>query len=168
MTKRFLITGAMLAALTLMLSFAVIAQVPDSTAPAASSPQSPSQNQPATSPQDQDGTRNPSATPGQSTTQSAPAQAAEDNPLGLTEDQKAQLRPIVVEENQQMEAVRNDTSLSDQQKMAKINQIRETASPRIKSILTAQQLQKLAEMQRARQQQENQSAPQSNPQQPPR
>ncbi len=53
-----------------------------------------------------------------------------------------------------MDAVRNDTSLTQEQKMAKANQIREVASPKIKAILTPEQLQKLAEMQqKARQQQ---------------
>ncbi len=82
----------------------------------------------------------------------------DDNPLGLTDDQKARLRPIVVDENQQMEAVRNDAALPQDQKVAKLNQIRDAASPKIKAILTVEQLQKLGDMQRARQQQQNQSA----------
>ena len=116
------------------------------------------------------------ATPSQSTpTQSTPGQAgpaseatpvtpqsqaqpAEENPLNLTDEQKAKLRPILQEENQQMEAVRNDSSMNQEQKVAKANEIRQTASPKIKAILTPEQLQKLADLQKAKQQQ-NQSAP---------
>jgi hypothetical protein len=118
--------------------------------------------------------QNPSSAPSQNQApgqgnaqgQGTPAQSSEDNPLGLTEDQKAQLRPIVMKENQDMEAVRNDTSLTQEQKITKANQIRDAASPKIKAILTPEQLQKLSEMQRARQQQ-NQSAPPSDSQKPP-
>jgi Spy/CpxP family protein refolding chaperone len=68
-----------------------------------------------------------------------------------------------------MEAVRNDSSLSTEQKVAKANQIRETASPKIRAVLTPEQLQKLAELQKARQQQggsSQQSAPSSGTQKP--
>lgn len=101
---------------------------------------------------------------------SAQAQANEDNPLNLTDDQKAKLRPIIADENQQMEALRNDNSLSQQQKIDKANQVRAQASPKIKAILTPEQLQKLAQLQQERvrqQQQENQpAAPPSNSQPP--
>jgi protein CpxP len=88
----------------------------------------------------------------------------EDNPLNLTDEQKTKLRPIVADENQQLDAVRNDSSMSAEQKVQKANQIREEATPKIKAILTQEQLQKLAEMQqRARQQQ---GAPQNDSQKP--
>ncbi|HEX3103344.1 MAG TPA: hypothetical protein VHQ22_02770 [Terriglobales bacterium] len=103
---------------------------------------------------------------------SAQAQANEDNPLNLTDEQKAKLRPIIADENQQMEAVRNDNSMSQAQKIDKANQIRAQASPKIKAILTPEQLQKLAEMQqdRARQQQQESqpAAAPSNSQPPPK
>jgi hypothetical protein len=89
----------------------------------------------------------------------AQVQTAEENPLNLTDEQKAKLRPIVTEENQQMEALRNDTAMSQEQKIAKANQIRDEASPKIKAILTPEQLQKLADMQQKARQ--NQSAPAS-------
>ena len=65
-----------------------------------------------------------------------------------------------------MEAVRNDSTLSTDQKIEKANQIREEASPKIKAILTPEQLQKLADLQqKARQQREqNQAQPPSSPQ----
>jgi periplasmic protein CpxP/Spy len=105
---------------------------------------------------------NGSSNAGQSSSQSN-----EDNPLNLSDDQKAKLRPIIMEENQQMEALRNDSSMTQEQKIAKANQIRADASPKIKAILTPEQLQKLAELQQERakeQQQQSQPAPPSNSQ----
>ena len=166
MQNHFSFTATILLALALVAAATTFAvsQTPDNT-PSASEPQNPSTSAPppaATTPQSSaPGTNSPSG--------QAPAAGGaqtqgtdEENPLGLTEDQKSQLRPIVTEETQQLEAVRNDTSLSADQKIAKINQIRETASPKIKAILTPAQLQKLAEMQRSRQQQmqQQQTAPQ--------
>jgi Spy/CpxP family protein refolding chaperone len=90
----------------------------------------------------------------------AQAQSESDNPLNLTDEQKAKLRPIVTAENQQMEALRNDTSLSQEQKVAKANQIREEASPKIKAILTPEQLQKLADLQQKARQNQGAPAPQ--------
>jgi periplasmic protein CpxP/Spy len=96
------------------------------------------------------------------------AQANEDNPLNLTDEQKTKLRPIIMEENQQMEALRNDTTMTQEQKIAKANQIRADASPKIKAILTPEQLQKLAELQqeRAREQQQQSQPAQPNNSQP--
>jgi Spy/CpxP family protein refolding chaperone len=56
-----------------------------------------------------------------------------------------------------MEALRNDTSMTQEQKIAKANEVRQNASPKIKAILTPEQLQKLADLQqKARQQQQQQ------------
>jgi protein CpxP len=184
MRNRYWVTGLMSLAVAGVFTLATwaVAETPNSTAPAASSqqsptptqysPSSPSQGSPSTMPQNPSSAPSQNQAPGQGNaprqvapSQSAPAQSSEDNPLGLTEDQKAQLRPIVMQENQEMEAVRNDTSLTQEQKIAKANQIRDTASPKIKAILTPEQLQKLSEMQKARQQQ-NQSAPPSDSQKP--
>jgi Spy/CpxP family protein refolding chaperone len=120
------------------------ATTPGSAAPATPSPAAPGQT-----------STTPGTTPG--TAQPA-AQTDAENPLNLTEEQKTKLRPILMDERQQMEAVRNDTSLSPEQKMAKVQQIRETASPKIKAVLTPEQLKKLADMQQAGPQQ-NQNAP---------
>jgi hypothetical protein len=118
-------------------------------------PQQPSQSAPSQAPSGQSGSASQSQT-----------QRDDDNPLNLTEEQKTKLRPIIADENQQMEAVRNDTSMTTEQKVAKANQIREQASPKIKAILTQEQLQKLAELQqKARQQQSAPQTQQSAPQQ---
>lgn len=114
----------------------------DTSTPGAASPSAPSQAAPGQS----------STTPGTTpSTAQPPAQAEAENPLNLTEEQKAKLRPILMDERQQMEAVRSDTSLSSEQKMAKVQQIRETASPKIKAVLTPEQLKRLADMQKAQQ-----------------
>src|SRR5215467_2065610 len=98
-----------------------------------------------------------STTPGTTpSTAQPPAQAEDENPLNLTEEQKTKLRPILMDERQQMETVRNDSSLSNEQKIAKVQQIRETASPKIKAVLTPEQIKKLGDMQKA---QQPQSAP---------
>jgi periplasmic protein CpxP/Spy len=96
------------------------------------------------------------------------SQQDSDNPLNLTDDQKAKLRPIIADETQQMDAARNDASLTPDQKAEKINQIRQTASPKIRAVLTPEQLQKLAEMQqRAKQQQQQQNSTPRDSQKPP-
>jgi len=149
-------------ALALAISLPAAAQ---SSANNASSQSAPAQNTPSQPPSMQQNA------PSTASPNSAQAQANEDNPLNLTDDQKAKLRPIIADENQQMEALRNDNSMSQAQKIDKANQIRAQASPKIKAILTPEQLQKLAQLQqdRARQQQQEsqQAAPPSNSQTPP-
>ena len=86
--------------------------------------------------------------------------------LQLTPEQKAKLQPILQEEMSQIMAARNDTSLTTEQKRAKIEQIRQTEFPKIEAILTPEQRQKLADMQqKARQQQGmgQSGAPESRP-----
>jgi Spy/CpxP family protein refolding chaperone len=147
-------------ALGLAISLPAVAQSPASNP---SSPSAPAQAAPAAPPSAQPGA------PATANQNSAQAQANQDNPLNLTDEQKAKLRPIIADENQQMEALRNDNSLTQEQKIDKANQIRAQASPKIKAILTSEQLQKLAEMQqqRVRQQQQENQQPAPNNSQPP-
>jgi Spy/CpxP family protein refolding chaperone len=96
---------------------------------------------------------------GSSQTQSAPAQGEaapttttqQRDPvaeaLNLTDDQQAKLQPIIREEMTQINAARNDSSLTQEQKQQKIDQIRQTEFPKIQAILTPEQQKKLAEMQ---------------------
>ncbi|HKW19266.1 MAG TPA: hypothetical protein VJO35_17290 [Terriglobales bacterium] len=147
----------LLFAAVVAISLTAMAQTPATSQPSQSQ-SAPAQATPANPPSNQP---NASTNSGQST------QANADNPLNLTEDQKAKLRPIIMDENQQMEALRNDTSMTQEQKIAKANQIRADASPKIKAILTPEQLQKLAELQQERvkeQQQQNQPASPSSSQ----
>ena len=148
-------------ALALAISLPAAAQ---STASNPSSQSAPAQNTPSQPPSMQQNA------PSTASPNNAQSQANEDNPLNLTDEQKAKLRPIIADENQQMESLRNDNSMSQAQKIDKANQIRAQASPKIKAILTPEQLQKLAELQqeRARQQQQEsqQAAPPSSSQPP--
>jgi Spy/CpxP family protein refolding chaperone len=151
----------------LSLALALAISIPAAAQSSASNPSSqsaPAQTTPAPPPSMQ---QSAPPTANQSTAQQ---QANEDNPLNLTDDQKAKLRPIIADENQQMEALRNDNSMSQAQKIDKANQIRAQASPKIKAVLTPEQLQKLAQMQQDRarqQQQESQPATSPSNSQPP-
>jgi len=173
--RNFYITGSVLFALVLAIGVATAQTSTPSSEPQAAPSSPPSQASPSSEPQQPA----PSNTPSQASPQAQPSHSGDasagrsqtqndpDNPLNLTDEQKEKLRPIVADENQQLEALRSDTSMTQEQKMQKANQIRETASPKIKAILTPEQLQKLAELQdRAKQQ--RQSAPSSDSQSPQR
>ena len=163
-------------AFLLLVAMALASNAQTSGTGGASPQAAPSQSMPSQSTPDQQPSAAPSQAPqqqsppqasppqsGRSGSASPSGQASDDNPLNLTEEQKTKLRPIIADENQQMEAVRNDSSLTMEQKVAKANQIREAASPKIKAVLTPEQLQKLAELQKARQQQEGGSSQPSAP-----
>jgi len=62
-----------------------------------------------------------------------------DQQLNLTEDQMAKLRPILMEEGQQMKGVRQENSLSSDQKQNKLKEIHKTFEPRINAVLTPKQ-----------------------------
>src|SRR6266702_1851912 len=68
--------------------------------------------------------------------------------LNLTEDQKAKLKPILQDQAQQMKAMRDDTSLTPEQKSAKKKIIHETTHDQINSVLTPEQQEKFKEMKR--------------------
>ena len=89
-----------------------------------------------------------------------------DQELQLTDDQKQKISGVVDEENRQIESVRSDNSLTMDQKQQKVLGIRQAGSPKIKAILTPEQLQKLAAIQqRMRQQQGGGEAPSQAPSQ---
>lgn len=140
--------------MALAMSLPAVAQSSTTNTPEHTPPEAPAQATPSQAAPGQPGATSEAAP----THPQAQAQAGEDNPLNLTDEQKTRLRPILAEENQQLETLRNDTSMTQEQKMSKANDIRQTASPKIKAILTPEQLQKLADLQKTKQQQ-NQSAP---------
>jgi periplasmic protein CpxP/Spy len=148
-------------ALALAISLPAVAQSSATNPSAQSAPAQAAPAPPSSTQQSSPSTASPN---------SAQSQANEDNPLNLTDEQKAKLRPIIADENQQMEALRNDNSMNQAQKIDKANQIRAQASPKIKAILTPEQLQKLAQLQQDRarqQQQESQPAASPSNSQPP-
>jgi periplasmic protein CpxP/Spy len=66
--------------------------------------------------------------------------------LNLTDDQKAKLKPILEDQMQQMKAVRDDTSLSQDQKRAKVKSIHESFHEQINAVLTPEQQAKFKQM----------------------
>lgn len=63
----------------------------------------------------------------------------------LSSDQQTQIKPILVNRQQQMQALRQDSSLSREDKMAKMKGIHDDASTKIEAILNDSQKQKFAE-----------------------
>ncbi len=67
--------------------------------------------------------------------------------LNLSSDQQTKIRPILDNESQQMQALRSDTSMSREDRMAKMKSIREATNSQITPILTSEQQQKWSQMQ---------------------
>jgi Spy/CpxP family protein refolding chaperone len=66
--------------------------------------------------------------------------------LNLTDDQKAQIKPILQREFLQLKSVKNDTTMSPEQQKANAQGIHDTAKSQIDVILTPEQQKKLATM----------------------
>jgi periplasmic protein CpxP/Spy len=66
--------------------------------------------------------------------------------LNLTDDQKAKLRPILQDQMQQMKAVREDSSLSQEEKRSKMKSIHESLHDQINAVLTPEQQAKFKQM----------------------
>lgn len=66
--------------------------------------------------------------------------------LGLTDDQTAKVKIIQDEGRGKMEAIRNDSSLSDEDKRTKSAALMQDESKRVRAVLTAEQQPKYDEM----------------------
>jgi Spy/CpxP family protein refolding chaperone len=66
--------------------------------------------------------------------------------LNLTDDQKTRIKPILEDSSKQVQQLRGDTSLSQQDRRAKMQQIHESTMSQIKPILTSDQQKKLESM----------------------
>ena len=66
--------------------------------------------------------------------------------LNLTDDQRAKIQPILHNSRQQAQAVRNDTTLTPEQKQAKLRDIHQDAMTQMNSLLTPEQQQQWQEM----------------------
>lgn len=66
--------------------------------------------------------------------------------LNLTAEQKEQLKPLLQQELQQARAIRQDATLSAADKRAKLKALREEMAPKMKQILTPEQLAKWQKM----------------------
>src|ERR1700760_2971976 len=60
----------------------------------------------------------------------------------LTADQQSQIKPILQDQQQQMQSLRSDTSSSREDKMAKMQSMHEATTQKIEAVLTDQQKQK--------------------------
>jgi Spy/CpxP family protein refolding chaperone len=67
--------------------------------------------------------------------------------LNLTDDQQQKIKPILESQSQQMQTLRQDTTMSQQDKWSKMREIHQTTNDQIKPILTADQQQKWEQMQ---------------------
>jgi Spy/CpxP family protein refolding chaperone len=84
--------------------------------------------------------------------------------LSLTADQQAKIRPILEDSRSQMQKLRQDDSLSQEDRMAKGRSLRETTNGKIRELLTDDQKKQFDDMQkemrdRQRQQQQGGGAP---------
>jgi Spy/CpxP family protein refolding chaperone len=66
--------------------------------------------------------------------------------LNLTDAQKAAIKPILATEANEIKAVHQDGSLSNEQKQAKVKEIRDNGREKINALLTPEQQKKFAEM----------------------
>ena len=66
--------------------------------------------------------------------------------LNLTDEQKAAIKPILAAEANEIKAVHQDSSLSNEQKQAKIKEIRDNSREKINALLTPEQQKTFAEM----------------------
>ena len=67
--------------------------------------------------------------------------------LNLTDDQKAKIKPILEGQAQQMKAIHEDTSLSEDQKKAKKKALHDSLREQINAVLTPEQQAKFKQMQ---------------------
>jgi len=71
--------------------------------------------------------------------------------LGLSEEQKSQVKPLLEDRMAKTKEVENDASLSPEQKNEKIKEIREATDEKVKLVLTDKQRERLEESKRIRQ-----------------
>ena len=119
---------------------------PDTHAQSAPGTQTPTSPGPSTNSQSNSGSQSAAPSQGAASSGQSGSNSVEDE-LNLTQDQKQKIAEVVDDENKQISTVRNDTSMNMEQKQQKVMQIRQEGAPRIKAILTPDQLQKLAAIQ---------------------
>jgi periplasmic protein CpxP/Spy len=70
--------------------------------------------------------------------------------LSLNDDQQQKLKPILEDQRQQMQQLRNDSSISQDEKFSKMRDMHEKASSQIKGLLNEDQQKKFDEIQQKR------------------
>ncbi len=66
--------------------------------------------------------------------------------LNLTSDQQAKLLPILTDQKQQFESIRNDSSLAQKDRFQKMHAVREDSDTKIQALLTDSQKQAYTQM----------------------
>jgi hypothetical protein len=88
----------------------------------------------------------------------APAQKSKIPPLiaqlNLSEDQKKTLEPLYEEHAKKIKAIREDASISDDDKKEKVRELNQAMNKSLGDVLTAEQRAKLKELRQQRQQQQ--------------
>lgn len=150
-------------ALSLALSAGAAAQSAPATIDSQSSKPSAEQTAPEQTPANQQPSTSSStqASPQQGTAQQSGSTSIDDE-LQLTDDQKQKIAAIVDDENKQISAIRDDNSMTLEQKQQKALGIRQAATPKIKAVLTPEQLQKLAAIQQRMREQQGAPQPQNS------
>lgn len=59
--------------------------------------------------------------------------------LKLSDDEQAKLKPILEQQNKQMEQIHNDSSLSREERFSKMQDLRQSSDTQIKSVLNEEQ-----------------------------
>jgi protein CpxP len=70
--------------------------------------------------------------------------------LGLSDDQAAQIKPILVDRFQKMQSLRADTSLNQQDRHAKVHALMQDSNTKIEAVLNDTQKQQFEKMQAER------------------
>jgi len=68
--------------------------------------------------------------------------------LNLTKDQQDKIKPILEDQQKQMQALREDTSTDQQDRMSKMRDIRKSHVEQVRGVLTSDQQTKFDEMQK--------------------
>jgi len=68
--------------------------------------------------------------------------------LNLTKDQQDKIKPILEDQQKQMQALRDDTSTDQQDRMSKMRDIRKSHIDQVRGVLTSDQQTKFDEMQK--------------------
>ena len=77
--------------------------------------------------------------------------------LNLSDDQKGKLKPIFQQEAEKLKALREDTSLSREQRREKLKGIRDEIAAKVKGVLTTEQFEKWQKRRNERPQRRGQS-----------
>jgi periplasmic protein CpxP/Spy len=95
--------------------------------------------------------------PGQN--EAAPAQKVDRPNLNLTDDQKAQMKKIHEDAKSQIDAVKNDSTLSPDQKQEKVREIHRNSGKQVNTILTPDQRKTMKEWRREHREDRQQQQP---------